>query len=167
MADLPHYHLGSDLASKIKWHNATWGCAIPQEPWVMLPWVTPIRFEQKTCIWGCSAWDHPFLPTTDQPSLCHRALTKKALAHLLQGPESTTCLLHLPRRNKRLFSPSLQLLNTSKRGINTYRPSLFPSSVPSPCDYVSALLSLSALHIRNSPHSPQRELQNWISQSQH
>lgn len=78
-----------------------------------------------------------------------------------QGAQPASCTF--PGGTKGFFFPSLQLLNTSKRGINTYRPSLFPSSVPSPCDYVSALLSLPAFHIRNSPHSPQRELQNWVS----
>lgn len=147
--------------------HVPWGCAIPQEPWVMLPWVTLIRFEQKTWVWGCSAWEHLFLPTTDQPSLCHRAHKKSS------GPSAPGASEHdLPpapsqEKQKPFFPLSLQLLNTSKRGINTYRPSLFPSSVPSPCDYVSALLSPSALHIRNSPHSSQRELQNWISQSQY
>lgn len=73
MADLPHYHLGSDLASKI---NPPWGCAIPQEPWVMLLWATLIEFEQK--IWGCSAWEHSLLPTTDQPSLLVSQSTQKS-----------------------------------------------------------------------------------------
>lgn len=129
----------------------------------MLPWVTLTRFQQKTWVWGCSAREHPFLPTTEQPSLCHRAHKKSS------GPSAPGAREHNPppapsqEEQKAFFFPSLQLLNTSKRGINTYRPSLFPSSVPSPCDYVSALLSLPAFHIRNSPHSPQRELQNWVS----
>lgn len=152
-ADLPHYHQQERLGFQNQVARAPWGCAIQQEAWVMLHWVTVLRLQQKTWVWGCAAWEHPFLSTMDQSPLCQRA-QKKALAHLLLGPLSTTHLPHLPRRNKRLFFSSLRRLNTLKRGINIYRPSLFPSSVPSLRDYVSALLSWPAFHSRNSPHYP-------------
>lgn len=165
MADLPHYHQQERLGFQNQVAHAPWGCAIQQEAWVMLHWVTVLRLQQKTWVWGCAAWEHPFLPTMDPSPLCQRA-QKSALAHLLLGPLSTTHLPHLPRRNKSLFFSSLQRLNTLKRGINIYRPSLFPSSVPA--SVIMYLLSFPGLLSTAGIHliTPQRELQNCVPRSQ-
>jgi len=70
VVDFPHYHQPEWLGFQNQVACAPWGDAIPQETWIMLLWVTPLRLQQKTWVWGCAAWAHPFLSTMDQSLLC-------------------------------------------------------------------------------------------------
>lgn len=89
-ADLPHYHQQERLGFQNQVARAPWGCAIQQEAWVMLHWVTVLRLQQKTWVWGCAAWEHPFLSTMDQSPLCQRAQKKSS------GPSAPGATEHNP-----------------------------------------------------------------------
>lgn len=81
----------------------------------MLPWVTLTRFQQKTWVWGCSARKHPFLPTTEQPSLCHRAHKKSS------GPSAPGAREHNPppapsQEEQKAFFPQPAAAENIKEG---------------------------------------------------
>lgn len=153
MADLPHYHYPEWLGFQNQVACAPWGCAIPQEAWVMVHWVTLLRLQQKTWFWGCAAWEHPFPCFTDQPSLCHIAHKKSS------GPSAPGATEHNPppapsqEEQKAFLLQPAAAEHTEDR--DQYLSIIAVSfKCPQPCDYVSALLSWPAFHSRNSPHSP-------------
>lgn len=117
-------------------------------------WATLLRLQQKKWVLGLRSMGASLPPHHGPAFTVPYSTQKKCLAHLFLGPPSTTRLPAPSQEEQKAFLLQPVAAECTEEGINIYRPWLFLSSVPSPCDYVSALLSWPAFRSRNSPHSP-------------
>lgn len=117
------------------------------------------ELQQKARSGGCAEWEHPF--SLLWISLSCARQQNKAVWLICSGAAEQRTPPAPPQEEQQAFLLQPAAAEHTEEMINIYRPSLFPSSVPSPRGYISALLSWPASHSRNSPHSPPKTAPEW------